>query len=378
LVIIGTRPEAIKLGPVVQELKARSGIDPIVVVTGQHKEMVDPVLDLFGIVPAADLALLGERQRLADITVRAVGGLDHLLEHDRPDALVVQGDTTTAFAGALTALYHRVPVVHVEAGLRTGNWLSPYPEEANRKLIGQLAALHLAPTARAADNLRREGVPDEHIVITGNTVIDALRFAIEHAPEPVEPRLAAIESDPRPLVLFTVHRREAWDAGLANAAQAIAAIARACDVLIVVPLHPNPVVQEAVLPSLQDLDNVVVIEPLDYLAFCRLLRRARLVLTDSGGIQEEAPSLGVPVLVLRDVTERPEAVEAGAALVVGRDPLDIATEAQRLLNDGDAHRAMANVVNPFGDGRAAARSVDALRWFFGDQDRPEDFSPDAR
>ena len=378
LVIIGTRPEAIKLGPVVQELKARSGIDPIVVVTGQHKEMVAPVLDVFGIVPTADLALLGHRQRLADITVRALGGLDQVLERDRPDALVVQGDTTTAFAGALAALYHRVPVVHVEAGLRTGNWLSPYPEEANRKLIGQLAALHLAPTVRAANNLRREGVVDERIVVTGNTVIDALRWALEHAPEPVDPRLIAIESDPRPLVLFTVHRREAWDQGLANAAKAIATLAHECDVLIVVPLHLNPVVQEAVLPSLQDLDNVVVLEPLDYLAFCRLLRRARLVLTDSGGIQEEAPSLGVPVLVLRDVTERLEAVEAGAALVVGTDVRNIATEAQRLLTDDDAHRSMANVVNPYGDGRAAARSVDALQWFFGDGDRPEDFSPDVR
>jgi UDP-N-acetylglucosamine 2-epimerase (non-hydrolysing) len=378
LVIIGTRPEAIKLGPVVQEMKARDGIDPIVVVTGQHTDMVDPLLDVFGIVPAADLALLTQRQRLADITVRALGGLDHVLERDRPDALVVQGDTTTAFAGALAALYHRLPVVHVEAGLRTGNWLSPYPEEANRKLIGQLASLHLAPTARAADNLRREGVAEEHIVTTGNTVIDALRWAIERAPEPVDPRLVAIESDPRPLVLFTVHRREAWDEGLANAAQAIATIARESDVLIVVPLHPNPVVQDAVLPSVQDLDNVVIIEPLDYLAFCRLLRRARLVLTDSGGIQEEAPSLGVPVLVLRDVTERPEAVQAGAARVVGTDTRNVAAEALRLLRDDDAHRAMANVVNPYGDGRAAVRSVDALQWFFGDGDRPEDFSPGAR
>jgi UDP-N-acetylglucosamine 2-epimerase (non-hydrolysing) len=194
----------------------------------------------------------------------------------------------------------------------------------------------------------------------------------------VDPRLVAIESDPRPLVLFTVHRREAWDEGLANAAQAIATIARESDVLIVVPLHPNPVVQDAVLPSVQDLDNVVIIEPLDYLAFCRLLRRARLVLTDSGGIQEEAPSLGVPVLVLRDVTERPEAVQAGAARVVGTDTRNVAAEALRLLRDDDAHRAMANVVNPYGDGRAAVRSVDALQWFFGDGDRPEDFSPGAR
>ncbi|MEY2458932.1 MAG: hypothetical protein QOG30_762 [Acidimicrobiaceae bacterium] len=378
LVIIGTRPEAIKLGPVVQELKARGGIDPIVVLTGQHREMVDPMLEVFGITPAADLALLAPRQRLADITVRALRGLDEVLERDRPDALVVQGDTTTAFAGALAALYHQVPVVHVEAGLRTGNWLSPYPEEANRKLIGQLASLHLAPTARAANNLRREGVDADHIVITGNTVIDALRWAVQHAPAPVDPQLVAIEADERPLVLCTVHRREAWDEGLTNAAMAIATIARERDVLIVVPLHPNPVVQAAVLPSLQDLKNVVVVEPLDYLAFSRLLQRARLVLTDSGGIQEEAPSLGVPVLVLRDVTERPEAVEAGAACIVGTDAGRIATEALRLLGDDEAHRAMASVVNPYGDGRAAVRSVDALQWFFGDGDRPADFSPDVR
>jgi UDP-N-acetylglucosamine 2-epimerase (non-hydrolysing) len=378
LVIIGTRPEAIKLGPVVHELKTRRGIDPVVVVTGQHREMVDPVLDVFDIVPEADLALLTQRQRLADITVRALAGLDQVLEDDPPDALVVQGDTTTAFAGALAALYHRVPVVHVEAGLRTGSWLSPYPEEANRKLIGQLAALHLAPTPRAASNLRREGIADEHIVITGNTIIDALRWAIERAPAPVDPQLVALESDPRPLVLFTVHRREAWDEGLANAAKALATIARESDVLIVVPLHPNPVVRDAVLPALEGLDNVVVTEPLGYLPFCRLLRRARLVLTDSGGIQEEAPSLGVPVLVLRDVTERPEAVQAGAARLVGTDAHEIATEALRLLRDDDAHRSMASVRNPYGDGRAAVRSVDALQWFFGQSDRPDDFNPDAR
>ncbi|MEY2450433.1 MAG: hypothetical protein QOD92_7 [Acidimicrobiaceae bacterium] len=378
LVIIGTRPEAIKLGPVVQELRTRRDLETTVVVTGQHREMVDPVLDLFGIVPAADLALLAERQGLAAITTRALTGLDELLEDDPPDALIVQGDTTTAFAGALAALYHRVPVAHVEAGLRTGNWLSPYPEESNRKLIGQLASLHLAPTPRAADNLRREGVADEHIVVTGNTIIDALRWAIDHAPAPTDRRLVAVESDPRPLVLFTVHRREAWDEGLANAATALATIARECDVLIVAPLHPNPIVQDAVLPALAGLDNVVVVEPLDYLAFSRLLQRARLVLTDSGGIQEEAPSLGVPVLVLRDVTERPEAVDAGAALVVGTDAQDIAREALRLLHDDDAHRSMANVVNPYGDGRAATRSVDALQWYFGQRERPDDFSPFAR
>jgi UDP-N-acetylglucosamine 2-epimerase (non-hydrolysing) len=241
-----------------------------------------------------------------------------------------------------------------------------------------LASLHLAPTARAANNLRREGVDADHIVITGNTVIDALRWAVQHAPAPVDPQLVAIEADERPLVLCTVHRREAWDEGLTNAAMAIATIARERDVLVVVPLHPNPVVQAAVLPSLQDLKNVVVVEPLDYLAFSRLLQRARLVLTDSGGIQEEAPSLGVPVLVLRDVTERPEAVEAGAACIVGTDAGRIATEALRLLGDDEAHRAMASVVNPYGDGRAAVRSVDALQWFFGDGDRPADFSPDVR
>jgi UDP-N-acetylglucosamine 2-epimerase (non-hydrolysing) len=378
LVIIGTRPEAIKLGPVVQELLAREGIDASVVVTGQHREMVDPILDAFGIMPSADLALLSPGQTLADITTRALAGLDASIAREAPDALVVQGDTSTAFAGALAAFYHQVPVVHVEAGLRTGDPHSPFPEEANRKLIAQLASLHLAPTARAAQSLRREGIDDNAIVVTGNTVIDALQWAIEHAPAPVDPQLVAIEIDPRPLVVFTAHRREAWDTGLAEAATAVAAIARQTDALIVAPLHVNPVVRDAVLPAIDGLDNVVVLEPLDYLPFCRLLQRARLIITDSGGIQEEAPSLGVPVLVLRPVTERPEAVDAGAVRVVGTDAGAITDAAAHLLRDEDAHRAMANVTNPYGDGHAAARCVDALQWFLGDGPRPADFRPDVR
>jgi UDP-N-acetylglucosamine 2-epimerase (non-hydrolysing) len=344
-----------------------------VVVTGQHREMVDPMLEAFEIEPRIDLALLQPGQSLAGITSRALDGLDGVLSSAPADALMVQGDTTTAFAAALTAFYHQVPVIHLEAGLRTGDARNPYPEETNRCLITQLTTLHLAPTARAAANLRAESVPDDQIVVTGNTVIDALQWAVA---QPIgDTELAVLERDPRPLVLFTVHRRESWAEGLDKVAEAMVRIAADGDVVVVLPIHRNPVVRDAVLPRLQGLDNVVVIEPLSYVPFCRLLQRARVVVTDSGGIQEEAPSLGVPVLVLRDVTERPEAVDAGVARLVGTDPDRIAAEVHRLVHDDAAHHAMATVTNPYGDGAAAPRAVDAVEWFFGTRSRPDDFIP---
>jgi UDP-N-acetylglucosamine 2-epimerase (non-hydrolysing) len=334
--------------------------------------MVDPILEAFGVAPAANLDLLVEGQRLADLTARSVSGIDRLLRADPCDALIVQGDTTTAFGAALAAFSQQVPVVHVEAGLRTGDVTAPFPEEMNRRLITQLAALNLAPTRIAAENLKREGVADDRVVITGNTVIDALHWAVAKASPPSDPALTAIEQDERSLVLVTAHRREAWDGGLAAAAEGIAEFARTSDALVVVPLHRNPIVRSALVPILGKIDNVRLVEPLDYMPFCRLMARSALIITDSGGIQEEAPSLGVPVIVLRDVTERPEAVDAGAAVIVGTDPKRIVAEAARALRGEKFDRQTRNL---YGDGAAAVRSVDALTWFFGDGPRPSDFSP---
>jgi UDP-N-acetylglucosamine 2-epimerase (non-hydrolysing) len=379
LVVIGTRPEAIKLGPVVRELAGRSEVQVTVVVTGQHREMVDPMLDAFGIEPAVDLELLEPGQSLTRVTVRALEGLAGVLDRRSADAVVVQGDTTTAFAGALAGFYARVPAVHVEAGLRTGDLANPYPEEANRRLITQVTSLHLAPTAGAANNLIAAGVAHDSIVITGNTVIDALRWAVAEREEASDrdPAIAALDGDARRLVLFTVHRRESWAEGLAKVATAMARIAEDEDVVVVIPIHRNPIVRDALLPPLEGLRNVVVVEPLPYVAFARLMARARVIVTDSGGIQEEAPSLGVPVLVLRDVTERPEAVAAGVVRVIGTDPVTIATEVRRLVHDDDAHREMARVTNPYGDGKGASRCADAILWYLGRGDRPEDFTPSA-
>lgn len=373
-VVIGTRPEAIKLAPVVLELQRQAEISTSVWVSGQHREMLDPILGAFQIEPSQDLDVLVHGQPLADLTARALTGIDRLLTREPCDAVLIQGDTTTAFAAALAAFYHQVPVAHVEAGLRTGNPMLPYPEEANRRLISTLAALHLAPTSSAATNLEREAVSPARIVVTGNTVVDALQWATAHASPPTDPALIAIEADQRPLVLFTLHRREAWAHGARDAARAVARIAAEADVLVVVPLHRNPIVRDAMTPVLKGAENIRLLEPLDYLPFCRLMARSTVILTDSGGIQEEAPSLGVPVLVLRDETERPEAIACGAAMLVGTDPERITTEARRVLHRG------ANVesrVNPYGDGRAAARTVAALLWFLGRGDRPDAFNPVA-
>lgn len=376
VVVYGTRPEAIKLAPVVRALRASAVLDPVVVVTGQHRQMLDQVNALFGISPEHDLDLIRPRQDLTDLTARALTGLAGVLAARAPTAVVVQGDTTTSTAAAFAAFHSRIPVVHVEAGLRSDDRANPFPEEINRRLTTQLTDLHLAPTPRAAANLTAERVPAERVLVTGNTVIDALR-AVLALPDPAPvAEVDRLVAGGRRVVLVTTHRRESWGEPMRRTAAALARLAvRHPDVDFVVPAHLNPTVREVLLPPLSGFGNVVVLEPLPYAAFARLLAACHVVLTDSGGLQEEGPSLGKPVLVLRDVTERPEAVEAGTVRLVGTDTDRIVAEVSTLLDDHDAHAAMARAVNPYGDGHAAQRTVAAVEWFLGHGSRPDEFDP---
>jgi UDP-N-acetylglucosamine 2-epimerase (non-hydrolysing) len=373
MVVYGTRPEAIKVAPLVTALRESHHFSPTVVVTGQHRELLDQVNDLFDIKPDVDLGILRPGQSLGQLTELAVHGLDPVMARERPDAVVVQGDTTTTFTGALTAFYHRIPVVHLEAGLRTDDVFSPYPEEVNRRLTATLTRLHLAPTVGSRNNLLRESVPPESVLVIGNTVIDALVQASRMVVPQQDP--PELDGD-RPIMVVTAHRRESWDGGMESIGRALSRIAtEEPDLLIIFPIHPNPVIRRAVLPHLRDHPNITVTEPLEYGAFARLLGRAHLVLTDSGGIQEEAPTLGKPVLVMRDTTERPEAVSAGTVALVGTDEDRIVSGVTHLLHSPAAYRRMANAVNPYGDGHAAERAVAALDHLFGLGPRPEPFCP---
>ncbi len=376
LCVFGTRPEAIKMAPVVTGLASSGDLAPVVAVTAQHRRMLDQVLETFGIAADHDLDISRPGQTLADITSLALEGLSGLVSHLGPALVVLQGDTTSAFAAALAGYYGRVPVVHLEAGLRSGDPMAPYPEEVNRRLISQLACLHLAPTPSAVANLRAEGIPATHIVCTGNTVIDALRWTAGRS----DPPSAALPLEPltpaRRIVLVTVHRREAWGERMAGIARALATVARANpDVVFVLPAHMNPVVRSTLEPVLGSIDNVRLIDPLPYREFVQLLKRSDFVVTDSGGIQEEAPSLGKPVLVLRDVTERPEAVAAGAAELIGTEETHVASRISTLLHDPKLHSRMARAQNPYGDGHAAERTVAAIRWYLGRGPKPEEFRP---
>lgn len=361
MVVFGTRPEAIKLAPVVHALARSATLRPCVCVTGQHREMLDQMLAVFELRPDHDLAVMQGDQTLFTLTARLLGVLEPVLARERPAAIVVQGDTTTAFAAALAGYYVRVPTGHVEAGLRTDDPYNPFPEEMNRRLTSHLATWHFAPTARAAANLAREGVAAERVTLTGNTIVDALHEMLarlaRHGELPdsvLPPALAA----GRRLLVVTGHRRESFGAGLRNICAALRAIAeRNDDVVVVYPVHLNPNVQRPVRELLQNHPRVILTEPLDYLPFVDLLRRAYLILTDSGGIQEEAPSLRVPVLVMRSTTERPEGIEAGVARLVGTDREAIIEAAQRLLDDRAAHRRMVAAANPYGDGHAAEKIV---------------------
>ncbi len=377
-VVVGTRPEAIKMAPVIRELRAAPARwRPLVVATAQHRELLDQVFRLFDIQPDRDLDIMQAGQSLFDVTERALRGLERTFSELTPDMVLVHGDTTTTFIGALAAYYLKIPVGHVEAGLRTGRRYSPFPEEMNRHLAGVLTDLHFAPTHKAAWNLRSEGVDGNDILVTGNTVIDAL-LTVAARPE-APPGLPALpDLTGRRLLLMTAHRRESFGAPLERAFAALAAIADSHpDCLLVYPVHPNPNVKEPAARILGGLANVVLCEPLDYAPFVHLMKRAHVIITDSGGVQEEAPSLGVPVLVMREVTERPEAVEAGAVRLVGTDPERIRLELSRLLDDPAAHAEMAGAVNPYGDGQAARRIVQRLAHRFHGENLPEPFAVEA-
>jgi len=375
-VVFGTRPEAVKLAPVVRALRGRAGLDCRVCSAAQHRGLVDQTLAAFDLTPDVDLDLMRPAQSLAELTARGVEAVDAFLAAERPDLVLVQGDTTTVLCAALAAFYRKIPLGHVEAGLRTGDLAAPWPEEANRVLTTRLAALHFAPTERSRRNLLAEGVPAGRIALTGNTVVDALHFALKkvRAEPPLIPGLRRPLTPAGcggPLVLVTGHRRESFGAGVESVCRAVRTLARRFpDTAFVYPVHPNPNVREPVdriLGPPHGADNVDLLEPLGYLEFVALMDRATLILTDSGGVQEEAPALGKPVLVTRTTTERPEAVEAGTVRLVGTDERAIVAEASRLLTDPAAYGAMARAHNPYGDGRASDRIADAcLRFFYGD------------
>ena len=375
LSVFGTRPEAIKMSPLALELARREHIDPQVCVTAQHREMLDGVLSVFGVAPDYDLDIMRPGQTLADITSRVLSGLGGVLESARPDLVLVHGDTTTTFAAALAAFYAKIPCGHVEAGLRTFDRWSPYPEEMNRRLAEQLCTLHFAPTARNAENLRREGV-EGGVFVTGNTVIDALAYTARGEGFS-SPQLRALDFSGRRVIALTCHRRENYGRPMENIFAAVREIAeRHPEVLIVYPVHLSPAVRECAARLLGGVANIALIEPLDAVDMHRLMARSYLVMTDSGGIQEEAPALGKPVLVLRRETERPEAVEAGTVALAGTETADIVRLAETLLADGAAYARMAHAVNPYGDGHACRRIADAIEYSFGlRSEAPEAFRP---
>jgi UDP-N-acetylglucosamine 2-epimerase (non-hydrolysing) len=353
LFVFGTRPEAIKLAPVVRCLRNDPGFETRVVVTAQHREMLDQVLAAFSIRPDHDLNVMQPGQTLAQSASRILAALEPVLDSERPDCVIVQGDTTTTFCGALAAFYKGIPVAHVEAGMRTGDLRQPFPEEMNRVLTSRLTALHFAATESGAENLRCEGVDPNTIFVTGNTGIDAVLAVRDSLP-------AFQESSGKKTILITAHRRESFGEGFVSICRALRRLAQREDVEIVYPVHPNPNVQAAVNQYLRDVPNIQLIQPLEYAAFVDAMRRAHILLTDSGGVQEEGPSLGKPVLVMRDKTERPEAVKAGSARLVGTDENTIVAETARLLDDPEEYAKRSQIHNPYGDGQASARIRDLL------------------
>lgn len=354
--VFGTRPEAVKMAPIVAELKKHSGIEARVLVTAQHRDMLDQVLQIFDITPDYDLNVMQDNQTPTDVAAAVLTGIQPILKSEKPDWILVQGDTTTVLAASLAAFYSRVQVGHVEAGLRTYDRYNPFPEEINRVVADQLSDLHFAPTGTAQQALLKEGIAPERVHVTGNTVIDALRVIVSRAPTGELPSYPASKR----LVLVTAHRRENFGEPFAQMLQALRQIADRGDVHLIYPVHPNPNVHGPAHEVLGQHPRVSLLPPMDYLNFAHLMGKAHLILTDSGGIQEEAPGLGVPVLVMRHVTERPEAVAAGTAKLVGTHTATIVSEANRLLDDSAAHQAMARAVNPFGDGRASERIVQIL------------------
>lgn len=374
MTVFGTRPEAIKMAPLVHELKKYSGqIESVVCVTAQHRQMLDQVLGIFDITPDIDLNIMKDRQTLVDVTTRALQSLDAAIKEVKPDIVLVHGDTTTTFVASLAAFYNQVAIGHVEAGLRTWDKYSPFPEEMNRQLTGVMADLHFAPTNGSADNLRREAKPEESIYVTGNTAIDALKTTVrEDYTHPVLDRVGDYK-----LVLMTAHRRENLGEPMRRIFRAVRRLVdEHPEIAVVYPVHLNPAVQEVAQEILGDHERIILIEPLDALDFHNFARRAHLILTDSGGVQEEAPSLGVPVLVLRDTTERPEGIEAGTLKLAGTDEEQVYAMAHELLTNQAAYDAMAHAANPYGDGEASRRIVEAILHHFGlRSERPEPFKP---
>ncbi|WHS35093.1 non-hydrolyzing UDP-N-acetylglucosamine 2-epimerase [Auritidibacter ignavus] len=367
--VYGTRPEAIKMAPIVKALQEAEQFDCVVTVTGQHREMLDQVNELFGITPDHDLNIIQPRQTLNMVMAKTINGLDAVMDEEKPDAVVVQGDTSTSTAGAIAAFNRGVPVVHAEAGLRSFNIFSPFPEEANRKITSQISSLHLAPTSVSRDNLLREAVNAHDIYVTGNTVIDALLEVVDQRVPFSEPALQELieqVDQGRKVVLVTTHRRENQGDAMRGVGRALARLSDSHpDATIVLPAHKNPVVREAILPFLEGKNNVIVTEPLAYGEFTHLMNLSTVVLTDSGGVQEEAPGLGKPVLVMRENTERPEAVTAGTVRLIGTAEERVVEEVSELLTNEEAYAKMANAVNPYGDGRAAPRSVSAIAELLG-------------
>ena len=374
-VIFGTRPEAIKLAPLIRRMQDRPAqFQPITIVTAQHRQMLDQVLELFAIQPDHDLSILRPRQTLADITSAAVIGLDGILSQEQPDFVLVQGDTTTTFVAALSAFYHKIPVAHVEAGLRTRDKFNPFPEEMNRRMTSVIADVHFAPTEKALHNLVAEGIDRDRIWLTGNTVIDALKDVAGWNRPCDHPVLKRVTAENRRMVFVTSHRRENQGEPQAAICRAlIALIERFEDVLVVFPVHLSPAVRDTVLPLLTDRDRIILLDPIDYLETIHFMQHAYIVLTDSGGIQEEAPALGKPVLVLRTTTERPEGIHAGTARLVGTDAARIVEEASDLLCSPKSYQKMSHAVNPYGDGHASERMLQAMEYLTGRAPAPEPF-----
>lgn len=370
ITIFGTRPEAIKMAPLVKELESRQEIENKVCVTAQHRQMLDQVLDLFNITPDFDLNIMKTKQSLTGITNRVLEGLEEIFAKEKPDLILVHGDTTTTFAGALAAFYQKINVGHVEAGLRTFDKYFPFPEEMNRKLTGAIADIHFAPTVGSKSNLLREGIDEKKIFVTGNTVIDAMKYTVDSSYVFNNPELNNIDYNGKKVIMVTAHRRENWGEGIQNICEALREIVtKNEDAEIVYLVHLNPVVRDVVYKNLDGLERVHLLPPLDTKETHNLMNKCYMVMTDSGGLQEEAPHLGKPVLVLRDVTERPEAVQSGTVKLLGTDKGIIINEANKLLRDSNEYNNMSHAVNPYGDGKASKRIADAILYYFGISDK---------
>ncbi|WP_278287324.1 non-hydrolyzing UDP-N-acetylglucosamine 2-epimerase [Caloranaerobacter ferrireducens] len=376
MTIFGTRPEAIKMAPLVKKLEKNKDFESVVCVTAQHREMLDMVLELFNIQPDYDLNIMTHGQSIIDITSKALYGLDEVMKKERPDIVLVHGDTTTTLVGAQAAFYNKIKVGHVEAGLRSGNIYSPYPEEMNRRITGTIANIHFAPTMGNKKHLLREGILEENIFVTGNTVIDALLQVVSEDYKFNDDLLDKIDYKEKKVLLLTCHRRENWGKPMENIFNAVKDIVlNNNDVEVVFPMHLNPRIRELAYKIFNNVDRIHLIEPLDYEPFVNLINKCHIIMTDSGGIQEEAPALGKPVIVLRTETERPEAVKAGTVKIAGINEKDIYNSVNILLNDKEEYDRMANAVNPYGDGKACDRIIESLLYYYGKKDsKPQEFS----